>query len=82
MRCEYNDGWKVDYSNSLHISNGNEINVFMDEEFIPANIKHDLNAASAGNNCGEIRKIAQAVTDTVGTRACLADMDSKTCANF
>ena len=82
MRCEYNDGLNVDYSGYLHISKRNDINVFMDEDFIPANIKHDLNAASQSNNCGNIRKIAEAVTDTVGSRACLADMDSKTCANF
>ncbi len=71
MKCEYNDGLKVDYSGSLHIWKGNEVNVFMKEDFIPANIRQDLDRAAGHNSCDEMRRVAQAVTDTVGSRACI-----------
>ena len=82
MRCEYKDGLSIDYSGSLHITKGDEINVFMEEGYIPANIRHDLDEASRKNSCEDFRKVGQLVTDTVGWKACLADIDSKACANF
>ncbi len=71
MRCEYNDGLKVDYSGSLRIQKGDEINVFLKEDFISSNIKHDLDSAVSRNSCDDFRKIAQAVTDTVGSKVCI-----------
>ncbi len=68
MRCEYNDGLKVDYSGSLHIWDDRKIDVFMERDYISSNIRKDLDSAAAGNDCGAMRKIAQAVTDTVGSR--------------
>lgn len=68
MRCEYNDGLKVDYSGSLHIWNDKQIDVFMESDFISSNIKHDLDSASSGNDCEAMRRVAQVVTDTVGSR--------------
>lgn len=67
MRCEFNDGLKVDYSGSLHVWNGKQIDLYMESDFISSNIKHDLDSAASENDCGKLRKIAQAVTDTVGT---------------
>jgi len=61
---------------------GEDINVFIEKDFVPANIKHYLNTACKTNDCGEIRKIAEAVTNTVGRKVCFADMDSKACVNF
>jgi len=71
MRCEYKDGLKVDYSGSLRIQKGNEVNVFMKGDFIPANIRSELDSAARRSSCEDFRKIAQAVTDTVGSKACL-----------
>lgn len=71
MRCEYNDGLKVNYSGSLQITKGSEVNVYMKEGFIPANIRDDLDAATRNNDCGDMRKVAQTVTETVGNRACI-----------
>jgi hypothetical protein len=69
MKCEYKDGLKVDYnSESLHIWNGSDVNVFMKSDFISSNIKNDFSRASG---CDEVRKIAQAVTDTVGSKVCI-----------
>ncbi len=82
MRCEYKDGLKIDYSGSLHITNGSDIDVFIEEPYIPANIRKELSEASSENSCDHLRKIGQLVTDTVGSRACLADVDSKACVNF
>ncbi len=71
MRCEYKDGLKVDYSGSLRIQKGDEVNVFMKGDFIPGNIRSDLDNAVSRNSCDAFRKIAQAVTDTVGNKACI-----------
>jgi hypothetical protein len=71
MKCEYEDGLKVDYSGALHIVKGSEINVFMKEGLIPANIKGNLDAAARNFSCGDMRKAAQEVTETVGNRACI-----------
>ena len=82
MKCEYNDGLKVEYSDSLHVTMGDDINVYVEQGYIAANIKHYLDKATSDNDCGEIRKIAEAVTNTVGRKACFCDIDSKACANF
>jgi hypothetical protein len=71
MRCEYTDGLKVDYSGSLRIIKGEEVNVYMKEGFIPANVKGDLDSAASHNNCGELRKAAQTVQETFGNKACI-----------
>ena len=71
MRCEYSDGLKVDYSGSLKIIKGAEINVFMKEGVIPDPIKGELDRAAGTNNCGDMRRIAQDVTAAVGNRACI-----------
>ncbi len=71
MRCEYKDGLRVDYSGSLRIQKGDEVNVFMKGDFIPSNIRSDLDNAVSRNSCEDFRKIAQAVTDTVGSKVCI-----------
>jgi len=71
MRCEYNDGLRVDYSGSLKITSGSDVNVFMKEGHIPADIKGRLDTAAAGFNCSDMRKIADTVRETVGDRACV-----------
>ncbi|RII31156.1 MAG: hypothetical protein CXR30_04960 [Geobacter sp.] len=71
MRCEYKDGMKVDYSGSLHITKGQDVNVYMKEGVIPANIRSELDRASANFSCEDIRKCANEVTATVGNRACI-----------
>jgi len=71
MRCEYKDGLKVNYAGALHIIKGSEVNVFMKEGLIPANIKGKLDAAASSFSCEEMRKAAQELTDTVGKRACI-----------
>ena len=65
MRCEYKDGFNVDYSGSLRITKGDDINVYVKESFFPADVKSGLEAASAHNNCGELRQAAQKATDTI-----------------
>ncbi|MRR06466.1 MAG: hypothetical protein EG828_05905 [Deltaproteobacteria bacterium] len=82
MTCEFNDGLRVEYSDSLHVTMGDDVNVFVEHDYIPANIKHYLNTACEHNSCEELRKVAEAVTNTVGRKACFADMDSKACENF
>jgi len=66
MRCEYNDGFQVDYSGPLRITKGDDVNVFLNADDIPANIKGELYEAKLHTSCGELRHIAQEVTDILG----------------
>lgn len=71
MKCEYRDGLTVKYSGPLQITKGQEVNVFIKEEFIPDGIKSDLDIALHRNSCGEMRKVAERVTSKFGSRACI-----------
>jgi len=71
MKCEYNDGLKVNYSGPLQIIKGQDVNVFIRESRIPEDIKYDLERALFKNSCGDMRTIADAVTKTYGKRACI-----------
>ena len=66
MRCEYNDGFKVDYAGSLNVSKGEGISFSLQESFIPSNVKSDLSTAVAHNSCGELRQAAQKATGVIG----------------
>jgi len=61
---------------------GSDVNVFVDHDFIPANIKGYLSTACEHNSCDELRKVAEAVTNTVGRHACFCDMDSSACDDW
>jgi hypothetical protein len=65
MRCEYNDGFKVDYGGSLRISKGDAVDMVVKGDQIPANFRGNLDAAARHNSCGELRSAAQAVTDNI-----------------
>lgn len=67
MRCEYNDGLKVNYSGSLLITKGDEVNVFLNEDEIPVTIKDELLEASLHDSRSELRHVAQEVTDILGS---------------
>lgn len=71
MKCEYNDGLKVNYSGPLQIIKGQDVNVFIKESRIPEDIKSDLEMALYKNSCGDMRTIADTVTKTYGNRACI-----------
>lgn len=71
MKCEYNDGLKVNYSGPLQIIKGQDVNVFIKESRIPEDIKYDLEMALFKNSCGDMRTIADTVTKTYGKRACI-----------
>ena len=67
MRCKYEDGLKVDYSGSLHITKGQDVDVFLAEDDLPAAIKGELHEAALHKSCSELRHIAREVTDIVGS---------------
>lgn len=71
MKCEYSDGFRVDYSGPLQISKAGEVNVFIKETSIPDDIKSDLDMALFKNSCGDLRRVADTVTDRYGNRACI-----------
>ena len=65
MKCEYDDGFKVDYSGSLRIKKGDDVNLYVKKGFIPGKIKGALQLAARRNNCVELRKAACQLTDTI-----------------
>ena len=65
MKCEYNDGYKVDYSGSLRITKGDAVDLLVKGDQIPASFRGGLDAAASHNSCGELRTAAQVVTDTI-----------------
>jgi len=71
MKCEFTDGLKVDYSGPLQITKGQDVNVFIKEASIPDSIKSDLEMALFKNSCSDMRTVAETVTKTFGSRACV-----------
>lgn len=71
MRCEFNDGTKVQYTGPLQITRGEEVNVFIKEELLPEGIKNDLENALYRNSCGELKVVAEKVTEIYGKKACI-----------
>jgi hypothetical protein len=72
MKCEYNDGLKIDYSGSLTVRKGNEIRgVFAKKDSIPAEFKYVLDKAARDNSCVELRNIVQEITRTECGKVCL-----------
>jgi hypothetical protein len=71
MRCEFNDGFQVSYSGPLRIKKGDEVYVFLSPDDIadelPVDIQGDLREAALHENCSELRRVAQEVTDIVGS---------------
>ena len=65
MKCEYADGFKVDYSGPLRIKKGDDVNLYVRKGFIPGKIKGALQLAAKRNNCAELRKAACQLTDTM-----------------
>ena len=65
MRCEYDDGFKVNYSGSLSIKKGDDVDLYVKENFIPSAVKNGLEAAAVHNSCGELRQAAYDVTDAI-----------------
>jgi hypothetical protein len=65
MRCEYKDDFQVEYTGSLHITKGNDVDFVVNEAQIPANAKACLDSAVSRNSCHELRAAARAVTGTI-----------------
>jgi len=57
MSYRFDDGMLVEYNGSVHITRGNEIDLFIEEGFIPVKIKADLNEATSKDNRDNIRKL-------------------------
>lgn len=67
MRCEFNDGLQVSYAGPLRINKGDEVNVFLAPDDIPAYIQGELHEAALHESCSELRYVAEEVTDIVGS---------------
>lgn len=71
MRCEYSDGLTIDYTGSLTVHSGKNIKGYhAREEYIPDELKYELNRAAGSGSCGELRKIALSVAMDCG-RVCI-----------
>ena len=65
MRCEYKDGFKVDYSGALQVTKGDGIDLIVKGDQIPANFKACLDSAVDRNSCHELRAAARGVTNKI-----------------
>ncbi|QWV97196.1 hypothetical protein KP005_17920 [Geomonas nitrogeniifigens] len=65
MRCDYKDDFKIDYTDSLHITKGNGVDMTVKAEDIPANVKLCLNSAVVRDSCHELRAAARALTSDI-----------------
>ena len=65
MKCEYDDGYNVDYSGSLRITKAEDVNLFVKKRFIPAIVMGALQTAARHKNCVELRKAAWNVVDNI-----------------
>jgi hypothetical protein len=65
MKCEYKDGYEVEYSGTLLISKGDDVGIYVKEDFIPADARSALDAAASHNSCSELRAAAHQLTDTI-----------------
>ncbi len=68
MRCEYKDGFKVDYEDyggSLRITKGDDVEISVQASQIRGKARSDLHAAASHNSCSELRAAAREVTDTL-----------------
>jgi hypothetical protein len=66
MICEYKDGFKVDYSGSLHIFTKDDgFNLKVQGVKIPANVKSCLDSAVTRNSCHELRAASRTVTKNI-----------------
>jgi hypothetical protein len=65
MKCAYNDGLRVDYTGSLHISKGSDVDLVIKAEEIPERYKEELVGATRHYSCSELRGAALEVVDAV-----------------
>jgi hypothetical protein len=65
MRCEYDDGFRVEYSGSLRITKGDDVDIYVKESFMPGCVKSNLESAVLHNSCGQLRYAAQDATDSI-----------------
>jgi len=65
MRCEYKDGFQVDYSGTLHITKGDGIDLVVKGGQLSANVKSCLDSAVSRNSCHELRAASRAATKNI-----------------
>lgn len=71
MKCEFQDGWKVDYSGALRINHGDDVNVYIKDGLIPPDFKSQLDQAEQSHSCEMLKKVAEDVTNKFGSHACI-----------
>lgn len=71
MKCTYNDGMTATYSGPFQVLKGKDINVFVSESRLPDDIRADLEKALYKNSCSLMRGVADSVTKTYGSKACV-----------
>ena len=67
MTCEFNDGLRVSYAGKLRIRKENDVNVFLEPDEIPEEIRAELYDAAIHESCSDMRHAAQEVIEIFGT---------------
>ncbi len=73
MKCEYDDGLKVDFDGFLRITKGDEVNLYIKEGFVPREIKGRLTVATINYSCSSMREVAEDATRVLGKKACILE---------
>jgi hypothetical protein len=68
---EFDDGMVVEFTGSILIKKGNDINVYIKEGFVPSKIKEDLEVMNRIG--GDVRKLVEVITDAVGSNIYIKD---------
>lgn len=71
MKCQFDDGLKVDYEGSLRITKGSDINVFVEQGHMPSDLRSSLDSASQSNNQQDLRRVCDEVIQKYGNKACI-----------
>jgi len=58
MKCEFDDDCIVDYSGSLRVTKGDDINLFLKKKTVPGGVQSVFQASVRENDCDKLRKAA------------------------
>jgi hypothetical protein len=67
VRCDYKDGFQVDYAGTLHISKGRGVDLVIEGGILPGSVKSSLDSAVIHNSCHELRAASRVATKTIQT---------------
>ncbi len=66
MKIELDNGYCVEYKDSLRVKHGDDVNVFFEKDFVPRGMREGLERINR-----EIGNMTELVVSSVGRKACV-----------